>query len=92
MLESINYLINRWQNLIHTFGGSGGFLFDEFTIADAMSAHLVNRFYTYDIKLSDDINDYCSNMRKFSPMDQWVREAEAEDWTLPSAEIDVSKL
>ena len=92
LLESINYLITRWQNLIHRFGGSSGFLFDEFTIADAMSAHLVNRFYTYDIKLPDDINDYCENMRKFSPLAQWIREAESEDWTLPSAEIDVSKL
>ena len=92
LLESINYLITRWQNLIHRYGGSSGFLFDEFTIADAMSAHLVNRFYTYDIKLPDDINDYCENMRKFSPLAQWIREAESEDWTLPSAEIDVSKL
>ena len=92
LLESINYLITRWQNLIHRFGGSSGFLFDEFTIADAMSAHLVNRFYTYDIKLPDDINDYCENMRKFSPLAQWIQEAESEDWTLPSAEIDVSKL
>ena len=92
VLESIDYLINRWQKLIQTFGGSGGFLFDEFTIADAMSAHIVNRFYTYDIKLPDDINEYCNNMRKFPPLAQWIRESEAEDWTLPSAEIDVSKL
>ena len=92
LLESINYLITRWKNLIHAFGGPGGFLFGEFTIADAMSAHLVNRFYTYDIKLPDDINNYCKNMRQFSPLAQWIREAESEDWTLPSAEIDVSKL
>ena len=92
VLESINYLINRWKSLIHTFGGSGGFLFGEFTIADAMSANLVNRFYTYDIKLPDDIHCYCKNMRNFSPLAQGIREAEAEDWTLPSAEIDVSKL
>ena len=92
LLESINYLITRWKNLIHTFGGPGGFLFGEFTIADAMSAHMVNRFYTYDIKLPNDINNYCKNMRQFSPLAQWIREAESEDWTLPSAEIDVSKL
>ena len=92
LLESINYLITRWKNLIHAFGGPGGFLFGEFTIADAMSAHVVNRFYTYDIKLPDDINNYCKNMRQFSPLAQWIREAESEDWTLPSAEIDVSKL
>ena len=92
LLESINYLITRWKNLIHSFGGPGGFLFGEFTIADAMSAHVVNRFYTYDIKLPNDINNYCKNMRQFSPLAQWIREAESEDWTLPSAEIDVSKL
>tara|TARA_X000000368_G_scaffold15108_1_gene12006 strand:+ start:1500 stop:2189 length:690 start_codon:yes stop_codon:yes gene_type:complete len=92
LLESINYLITRWKNLIHAFGGPGGFLFGEFTIADAMSAHVVNRFYTYDIKLPNDINNYCKNMRQFSPLAQWIREAESEDWTLPSAEIDVSKL
>ena len=92
LLESINYLITRWKNLIHAFGGPGGFLFGEFTIADAMSAHVVNRFHTYDIKLPDDINNYCKNMRQFSPLAQWIREAESEDWTLPSAEIDVSKL
>tara|TARA_B100000427_G_scaffold268554_1_gene234565 strand:+ start:504 stop:1193 length:690 start_codon:yes stop_codon:yes gene_type:complete len=92
LLESINYLITRWKNLIHAFGGPGGFLFGEFTIADAMSAHVVNRFCTYDIKLPDDINHYCKNMRQFSPLAQWIREAESEDWTLPSAEIDVSKL
>ena len=92
LLESINYLITRWKNLIHAFGGPGGFLFGEFTIADAMSAHVVNRFYTYDIKLPNDINNYCKNMRQFSPLAQWIQEAESEDWTLPSAEIDVSKL
>ena len=57
-----------------------------------MSAHIVNRFYTYDIKLPEDITEYCNNMRKFPPLAQWIRESEVEDWTLPSAEIDVSKL
>ena len=90
--ESINYLIDRWQNLIDMFGGKGGFLFDNFTIADAMSAHMVNRFITYDIKLPNDIINYCNNMRNFPPLAQWVREAEAEDWTFAPAEINVSKI
>ena len=90
--ESIDYLIDRWQNLIDLFGGKGGFLFGEFTIADAMSAHMVNRFITYDIKLPNDIINYCNNMRNFPPMAQWVREAEAEDWIFAPAEIDILKL
>ena len=74
------------------FRSSGGFLFNQFTIADAMSAHLVNRFVTYDIELPDDIKNYCENLRSFTPLTQWINEAEREDWELISAEIDVSKL
>lgn len=92
VLESVNYLINRWQKLLGEYGGTGGFLFDHFTIADAMCAHIVNRFITYNIKLPSDIQNYCENIRNFAPMAEWVRGAESEDWTLLSAEIDVSKL
>ena len=76
--------------MLTQYGGSNGFLFNHFTIADAMSAHLVNRFVTYNVKLPNDIMNYCENMRGFSPMAEWIREAESEDWTLSSAEIDVS--
>ena len=87
--ESIDYLVNRWQNLINKYGGKDGFLFGRFTIADAMSAHMVNRFVTYDIKLPDEIKTYCDNMRKFPPLAEWVQDAEAEDWIFAPAEIDV---
>jgi glutathione S-transferase len=90
--ESILYLINRWQNLLEEFGGPNGFLFDHFTIADAMSAHLVNRFVTYDIELPENIKNYCNTLRSYPPLAQWAKEAEEEDWELPSAEIDISKL
>ena len=79
-------LISRWQTLLNLYGGSGGFLFNHFTIADAMSAHLVNRFVTYNVRLPNDIINYCENMRSFSPMVEWIRGAESEDWTLPATD------
>ena len=87
--ESIDYLVTRWQNLINKYGGEDGFLFGRFTIADAMSAHMLNRFVTYDIKLPDEIKNYCDIMRKFPPLAEWVRDAEAEDWIFAPAEIDL---
>ncbi|MDA9228494.1 glutathione S-transferase [Rhodobacteraceae bacterium] len=90
--ESITYLINRWHNLLKEFGGTNGFLFNNFTIADAMSAHLVNRFITYDIEVPNDIKVYCNTLRNFPPLAKWTKEAEDENWELPSAEIDISKL
>lgn len=90
--ESIDYLIGHWRDLREKFGESGPFLFGHFTIADAMSAHLVNRFITYDIEVPEDIHEYCNAMRSFKPLAEWVSQAELEHWELASAEIDVSKV
>ncbi len=87
--ESIDHLIQSWQGFLTKYGGDGPFLFGHFTIADAMSAHLVNRLTTYGIAVPVDIAAYMEAMRAYPAMARWIREAEAEDWTLPSAEIDV---
>ncbi len=88
--EAIDHLIVNWRGMRKTYGQEGPFLFGHFTIADAMSAHLVNRLTTYAVAVPDDIADYMTAMRDFPPMAQWIAGAEAEDWILPSAEIDVS--
>ena len=87
--ESIDHLIGTWQRSLKDFGAGGDFLFGHFTIADAMSAHLVNRLKTYAIAVPDDIAEYMAAMRDYPHMAQWIKEAEAEDWILPSAEIEV---
>ncbi len=90
--EAIDHLIASWRRLKDTFGQDGPFLFGHFTIADAMSAHLVNRLTTYAITVPDDIARYMAAVRSQPAMTQWIAEASAEDWSLPSAEIDVSSL
>jgi glutathione S-transferase len=88
--ESIDHLTAQWRFCRGNYGQDGPFLFGHFTIADAMTAHLVNRFVTYDIELPDDAQAYCTALRTHPPLAEWVAQAEAEDWILPSAEIDVS--
>jgi glutathione S-transferase len=88
--DAIDHLIACWRGMRKAYGQEGPFLFGHFTIADAMSAHLVNRLATYSVAVPEDIADYMSAMREFPPMAKWIAEAEAEDWILPSAEIDVS--
>jgi len=89
--ESVDYLVLHWRRLREAFGGEGPFLFGHFTIADAMSAHLVNRFVTYNIKLPKDIQEYCEAIRSYPPLVDWINQAELEEWKLESAEIDISK-
>ncbi len=90
--EAIDHLIASWRRMRKAYGDSGPFLFGHFTIADAMSAHLVNRLTTYAIAVPDDIAAYIAAVRAFPAMAQWISEAQAEDWVLPSAEIDVNAL
>jgi len=90
--EAIDHLIAIWSGLRKSYGQNGPFLFSHFTIADAMSAHLVNRLTTYAIAVPEEIAEYMSAVRAYPAMAEWISEAEAEDWTLPSAEIDVSAL
>jgi len=88
--EAIDHLFASWRKLRKDYGKNGPFLFGHFTITDAMSAHLVNRLTTYEISVPDDIAAYMESVRALPAMAQWIAEAEAEDWILPSAEIDVS--
>jgi glutathione S-transferase len=90
--DAIDHLIANWRRLRKTYGQDGRFLFGHFSIADAMSAHLVNRLTTYAVAVPDDIADYMQAMRSFPPMAKWISEAEEEDWILPSAEIAISTL
>tara|TARA_B110000116_G_scaffold32067_1_gene24284 strand:+ start:518 stop:1207 length:690 start_codon:yes stop_codon:yes gene_type:complete len=90
--ESVDYLVLHWRRLREAFGGEGPFLFGHFTIADAMSAHLVNRFVTYNVKLPKDIQEYCEAIRSYPPLVDWINQAELEEWKLASAEINISKV
>ena len=88
--ESIDHLVAQWRLCREHHSTDGPFLFGHFTIADAMTAHLVNRLTTYDIELPEDAQAYCAALRAHPPLADWIAQAEAEDWILPSAEIDVS--
>ncbi|KMK66835.1 glutathione S-transferase family protein [Puniceibacterium sp. IMCC21224] len=86
---AIDYLIEGWRRLRTAHGSDGPFMCGQFSIADAMSAHLVNRLTTYAIAVPEDIAAYMQAVRSLPAMQRWITEAEAEDWILPSAEIDV---
>lgn len=88
--EAIDHLTTTWGRLLAEQGQGGPFLFGQFTIADAMSAHLVNRLTTYAIPVPSKIAAYMEAVRTYPPMAEWIAAAQAEDWILPSAEIDVS--
>jgi glutathione S-transferase len=71
-----------WEECLSRFGCSG-FLFGEFSIADAFFAPVVCRFKTYGVVLPPALAAYCERMLSHPAVAEWVEQALAETETPP---------
>ena len=83
LTSDIDRVIAIWSDCHHRYGGSGygdsgGWLFGEFSIADAMYAPVVLRFRTYGINLPDSACSYPERLLESSAMQHWLAAAESE--------------
>jgi glutathione S-transferase len=69
---------NFWRGALDKYGGSGGFLFDGFSIADCMYAPVVSRFRTYGIALDPVLDSYCDRIWALPDMQDWLAASKAE--------------
>lgn len=60
-----------WSECRKDFRSKGEFLFGAFTVADAMFAPVVTRFYTYGVKLSPASQEYADAIRQLPAMKEW---------------------
>lgn len=77
-----------WTDCRARYGGQGGYLFGDFTGADAMFAPVVHRFRTYDIPLTPPVRDYMTVMLANPAFRQWTEDALAETLIIPKFETD----
>jgi glutathione S-transferase len=70
------------------FGRAGGFLFGDFSAADAMFAPVVNRLHVYDVAVTASTRTYMDAMMALSAWQNWSTQAEAEPWTIGKYEAD----
>ena len=76
--RDIQRIIQIWEDCRKNFGQKGGFLFGEFSVADAMFAPVVFRFNTYGAKLSPIAKNYFNQMLNLSQMKEWREAANKE--------------
>ncbi len=76
-----------WNDCRSRFGAGGPWLFGEYSIADAMFAPVVLRFKTYGAQLSGTARWYLATALEDGAMQEWVKAAQNESWTLPSSEV-----
>lgn len=77
-LKDIARIEQLWRGLRKQFGGSGPFLFGQFSAADAMFAPVVMRFHTYAPALAVDTQAYCAAMRAAPGLTKWIAGALSE--------------
>ena len=77
-----------WNDCRHRFGAGGPWLFGaEYTIADAMYAPVVLRFNTYGARVSDTARWYMAAVLEDGALQEWLRAARAEPWTIAADEV-----
>ena len=76
--EDIDRVIAIWSDCHRRYGERGGWLFGDFSIADAMFAPVVMRFRTYGINLPESAGYYPQRLLESDAMQEWLGAAESE--------------
>lgn len=76
--EDIDRVIAIWSDCHHHYGDRGGWLFGNFSVADAMYAPVVLRFRTYGINLPESAVYYPHRLLESRAMQDWLAAAECE--------------
>jgi glutathione S-transferase len=77
-----------WNDCRHRFGAGGPWLFGaEYSVADAMYTPVVLRFNTYGARISATARWYMATVLEDAHLQQWLRAAREEPWTIASDEV-----
>ena len=76
--EDIDRVIAIWAECHRRYGDRGGWLFGNFSIADAMFAPVVLRLRTYGINLPESAGFYPHRLLESKAMQAWLATAECE--------------
>ena len=76
--DDIDRIIAIWAECHRKYGDLGGWLFGDFSVADAMFAPVVLRFRTYGINLPESAGFYPHRLLESEAMQEWLLAAESE--------------
>ena len=78
LTDDIDRVIAIWSECHNNYSGDSGWLFGDFSIADAMFAPVVIRFRTYGIKVPESAGYYPHRVLESEAMQDWLAAAECE--------------
>lgn len=84
--EDVRRIEVIWTDSRERFGSSGPFLLGPFSIADAMYAPVVSRFFSYDIGVGAAAEAYMVAMMSLPAWKEWETAGAHEPWVMPGNE------
>lgn len=79
-------IMQLWAQARANWGGGGEFLFGQFGAADIMYAPVVTRLMTYQLPVPRFAEGYCTAVIGHPWMQQWIAEAQEEEWVIEQYE------
>jgi glutathione S-transferase len=76
-----------WNECRTRYGAGGPWLFGEYSVADAMYAPVVLRLRTYGAPVRESTASYMATVLADAHMQDWLRAAAAEIWSIDASEI-----
>jgi glutathione S-transferase len=86
----IGRICEIWEECLARFGHRG-FLFGEFSVADAFFAPVVTRFQTYGVALAPALQAYCDRVLAHPAVAAWIEGALRETEATPLHDADLPK-
>jgi glutathione S-transferase len=78
LIDDIDRILAIWSHCHRHFSGDSGWLFGDFSVADAMFAPVVLRFRTYGVNLPESAGFYPHRVLESKAMQEWLAAAECE--------------
>jgi glutathione S-transferase len=85
--EEIDRILQLWAQARARWGGTGDFLFGEWTAADMMYAPVVTRFITYGVPVPPFAGVYMKAVLSHPDVSEWIDKAQDEPWVIEQYEV-----
>lgn len=82
VVQEIERVLSLWAEARARFGGTGRYLFGDYSAADIMFAPMATRFITYSVPLPGFARTYIEALFTHPDIRRWIDAAQEESWTI----------
>lgn len=86
--HDVDRILQLWAQARARFGGTGKFLFGDWSAADMMYAPVVTRFITYGVQVPPFAAGYMAAVLSHPHVNEWIDAAQDEPWVIEQYEVD----